>query len=781
MAEEIVDISLSNSTTPTAASAADRPSLAQEYRALSSDASHPLQEATGYLEDALSSLWGEPSAVKDTSSNDHSAEATAANLSKAAASGIANAYSSIMGSLSSGSKSAKALGSSPSSAHHRRTSSNSSLHDAYNSLVNAASSKLAKLSDRTSSTDDQSTPPSDRPTRSSSLARIPLPPSVFSSSPVQTSSPNTPQQPTGMHRHTHSSPTFHLTAPISKLRSTSSTAAAATAAALPSTPHSPIADDNLFPYVTSSTATAPLPSAGSAPVTPSASLGHTRSLVLQSSKQSTAASACQRPSPWQDSSSEPGYSSSSSMPLDALGLATLAAQGRWQAMLSLLASGQAGSKQEQLQRSCYKVLAHMKLRDYAQAASELSAAQELMLRGSLGSGGGSRGSSRPGSSLAQAAGRLSPELAAAAAPFALMHLQALLQLKLGRVQEGMDALYELVAHCRQQLEQLQQQEQQEQQAGVLSVAQPGLASAQAAWRRRQQLVAGVLLSEHLQQQQAVPALQLLDQLLVQAPREPELWAAVGRVQLVMGDLAAAAATFRYVEQLAGPEVVAAADAAAAAAAQDAASAAAAAAAWEQREQEQQEGSPSSGGEPDIMDLVPQAVADNLIMLSPPTSPMHGNQQGTAATAAAFSLVDDTHQGGSTSTTSRPASAAQPRDLRLQQLLHRNRSCLLLASHEPAAARAELAALLALDPQEPAARSNAALASLALGQLDEAVSELEAGLNRWPQSLLQEQLLRNFGSMYELQAGPAAPRMRQLLCAWASRVMPDDFELSCVTS
>jgi tetratricopeptide (TPR) repeat protein len=512
--------------------------------------------------------------------------------------------------------------------------------------------------------------------------------------------------------------------------------------------------------------------------------------VLQSSRHEAGAAAAEsaRASPW-ESAAAPQLPAVAQ--LDTLGLATLASQGMWQGLLDGLAAGeqpgrgeegaQEGAQEEValVQRAMYRALAHAKLRSYARAAAELDAADGLLARRRrLGRGerrgGGSvagRGSSS-GSCVEE--GRKEEEEEQEEEPFALQYLRALLPLRLGRVQEGEDALYLLLEACRQRLaglgaQQQQQQQQQQQrqrqqrqqrqqhhqhhqhhqhqrqqhqqgQRDLLGLQEapppppplpllpPLLRAQQAAWRRRQQLVASALVGQALLRQQPLEALRLLDELLLEQPEDPHVWSAVARVQLLMGDVQAASATFHTVDQLVE-----------AATAEEARGAAAV------------EGAAEAGGLLVFEDGEDKDAEDG--------QQQRRRQPGAAAAA-----------------TQRPPGQRQGQGA-LRQLVQQNSGCLMLAEHEPAAALACLQAALLREPQDASARGNAALALVALGQLERAVAELEGALGRWPRALLQEQLLRNLSALYQLQAGPAAPRLRQQLCAWASRVMPDDFELS----
>ena len=60
-----------------------------------------------------------------------------------------------------------------------------------------------------------------------------------------------------------------------------------------------------------------------------------------------------------------------------------------------------------------------------------------------------------------------------------------------------------------------------------------------------------------------------------------------------------------------------------------------------------------------------------------------------------------------------------------------------------------------------------------------VQALEGSLKAEPLAMLREPLLANLGSMYELCSPTTGPAAKKNLSTWASRIAPDDFDLSCL--
>eukprot|EP00850_Spirogloea_muscicola_P022846 SM000314S12190 [mRNA] locus=s314:71966:75505:- [translate_table: standard] len=186
------------------------------------------------------------------------------------------------------------------------------------------------------------------------------------------------------------------------------------------------------------------------------------------------------------------------------------------------------------------------------------------------------------------------------------------------------------------------------------------------WRKRQEIVIFSVLNHHLAQRDFLVALQWLGSLVEQHPGDPVIQAKYGYVQLQMGDLEGAKATFMEVEQSAGPTVA---------------------------------------------------------------------------------------------------------------LVYLNRGLLHFATKQYSAALVELDAALKLDPDNVVAVNNKALCLMYGRDLLGAIGVLEGALQRSPLVSLQETLILDLCSMYELASADSGATKR-LLAAWLARLAPDDFDLSC---
>eukprot|EP00850_Spirogloea_muscicola_P011205 SM000068S20637 [mRNA] locus=s68:636132:639679:- [translate_table: standard] len=452
--------------------------------------------------------------------------------------------------------------------------------------------------------------------------------------------------------------------------------------------------------------------------------------------------------------------SSQDVPSSVDGLQTLAEQGSWRAIVEKVKEGKTTGPNlqpphEQLVYSAYHVLALVKLRMYGAAADELQA------QGDLGSTKYSY-ESWPSSY---------PTKQGSMVPFALRLLHAELPHRLGQTATTIDRLYALLAHCNAKLDELsaaekgklrlpaiaaatsadvnivQQSAQQILQgapvtsppaSGTLDTsalareaagmhieedakmspatslpiasdaahftmgaheeavsrghrdlpedvkhaspdeADDGFARRSSTlfpslegralkkWHKRQEIVIFSVLNHHLAQREFLVALQWLGSLVEQHPGDPVIQAKYGYVQLQMGDLEGAKATFMELEQSAGPT---------------------------------------------------------------------------------------------------------------EALVHLNRGLLHFATKQYSAALVELDAALKMDPDNVVAVNNKALCLMYGRDLLGAISVLEGALQRNPLVSLEETLILDLCSMYELASADSGATKR-LLAAWLARLAPDDFDLSC---
>ena len=60
-----------------------------------------------------------------------------------------------------------------------------------------------------------------------------------------------------------------------------------------------------------------------------------------------------------------------------------------------------------------------------------------------------------------------------------------------------------------------------------------------------------------------------------------------------------------------------------------------------------------------------------------------------------------------------------------------------------------------------------------------LQSLEGSLKGSPAAMLEEALLANLSSMYELSSASAGTEAKRQLGAWAANLAPDDFDAACV--
>ena len=145
----------------------------------------------------------------------------------------------------------------------------------------------------------------------------------------------------------------------------------------------------------------------------------------------------------------------------------------------------------------------------------------------------------------------------AGVPFGLLYLRAQLPAYLGSPQLTLDRLYQLKDYCQQQQQWPEQQQQQdvpdvlqEDRTDQLQQPQPPeTAAAAAAWQQRLHAVNSSLILHYWQQGSVTTAFQLLDQQLQEQPHSMELWSLAGRLQLQLNMLHQAHASFTKVQQI----------------------------------------------------------------------------------------------------------------------------------------------------------------------------------------------------------------------------------------
>ena len=117
------------------------------------------------------------------------------------------------------------------------------------------------------------------------------------------------------------------------------------------------------------------------------------------------------------------------------------------------------------------------------------------------------------------------------------------------------------------------------------------------------------------------------------------------------------------------------------------------------------------------------------------------------------------------------------DKRTQSLIQRNRGLVMFALKQYPSALEEFNAVLARDPSDAIAANNKALCLMYARDLMGAISVLEDVLQNNPLTALNETLVLNLCSMYELGSSNCT-KTKRTLSNWLMRLAPDDFDLMC---
>ncbi|KAK9808151.1 hypothetical protein WJX73_002349 [Symbiochloris irregularis] len=230
--------------------------------------------------------------------------------------------------------------------------------------------------------------------------------------------------------------------------------------------------------------------------------------------------------------------------------------------------------------------------------------------------------------------------------------------QLGRPQESLDRFYILFQFCDAQREL--------QSAGLTADAEVRW---RGQWSQRQNAVAGSLMAQHCSAREYGAALEWVGWALDQHPDDPVLQSRVGHLQLALGDISAASATFK-------------------------------------------------------------ALSGNAARM--------------------------------------PAG-----------LLQRNRGLLLFAQGDFQGAMKEFDGALSADSSDTIAANNRAICHMYACNLPGAIKAIEGDLRSRAAAHLQETVLLNLSSMYELSSAGAAAESKRALSDWAGRSGPDDLDISCI--
>ncbi|KAJ6353639.1 hypothetical protein OIU76_002628 [Salix suchowensis] len=240
-------------------------------------------------------------------------------------------------------------------------------------------------------------------------------------------------------------------------------------------------------------------------------------------------------------------------------------------------------------------------------------------------------------------------------PFSLRWLHALLPIKLGNRQEGLDRFYLLLDFVREKLN------------------RNGNDESVKVWRKREVFVVNHIINQHLSNKELSVCIDLIDALISRGNLDPVLLSKLGYVQMQIGDLDGANVSFGKVEKIASESVE--------------------------------------------------------------------NESG------------------------------------LRNLASRNKALVYLVGKDYLSAVREYDECIERDAMDYVAINNKAICLMYLRDLADSIKVLESSLERVPTVALNETLIVNLCSMYELAYVNHSDNKRTLN-NWIARVAPDDFDSSC---
>ncbi|KAG9451606.1 hypothetical protein H6P81_011571 [Aristolochia fimbriata] len=120
------------------------------------------------------------------------------------------------------------------------------------------------------------------------------------------------------------------------------------------------------------------------------------------------------------------------------------------------------------------------------------------------------------------------------------------------------------------------------------------------------------------------------------------------------------------------------------------------------------------------------------------------------------------------------------DVKLRNLVNRNKALIYLVGKDYVSAVREYEECLERDDTDVVAVNNKGLCLMYLRDLSDAIKVLESSLERAPTVALNETLVVNLCSMYEL-AYVNHSDVKKTLSNWIAQVAPDDFDSSCTRS
>ncbi|KAJ1378166.1 Tetratricopeptide-like helical domain superfamily [Sesbania bispinosa] len=332
---------------------------------------------------------------------------------------------------------------------------------------------------------------------------------------------------------------------------------------------------------------------------------------------------------------------------DLASLQDLASRGAWRSIIDKVSRARALSllhkPHDHLTYLAFNALAFTKLRRFNEASAELDSVEDL-------DSSHYRYETYP---------KIYPSRVGSMVPFSLRWLYALIPIKLGHRQQGMDRLYRLLDFVREKIK--------DKENNNLDVSL-------SMWRKREVFIVNCLIGHHLSHKEFGVCLSLMKDLLSRDPSDPLLISQLGYIQLQTGDLEGAKVSFLKLE-----------------------------------------------GE--------------------------GKNNGSLS------------------------------EVEYKNLVNRNKALVYMVGKDYVSAVREYEECIERDPSDVVAVNNKALCLMYLRDLSDSIKVLENALERVPTVALNETLVVNLCSMYEL-AYVNHSDIKRTLSSWIARVAPDDFDATC---
>ncbi|KAA0036282.1 hypothetical protein IC582_018368 [Cucumis melo] len=334
---------------------------------------------------------------------------------------------------------------------------------------------------------------------------------------------------------------------------------------------------------------------------------------------------------------------------DLSSLQDLATRGSWRSILDKVARARALSllqkPHDHLTYLSYNVLALVKLRRFAEALAELDSLEDL-------NSSQYRYESYPS---------VYPNRTGSMVPFSLRWLHALIPIKMGERQDGLDRFYELLDFVQSKLKDKEEKK--------LDVSVN-------LWKKREVFVINCIIGHHLSNKEFGVCLTLINNLLSEDFSDPALISKLGYIQMHAGDIEGAKRSFNRIEE----------------------------------------------------------------------------------------LVKEGKSSGSLS------------EVEIKNLVNRNKALVFLVGKDYLSAVREYEECIERDNSDMVAINNKALCLMYLRDLADSIKVLENALERVPTVALNETVIVNLCSMYEL-AYVNHSEIKRTLNNWIARVAPDDFDSS----